>query len=329
MDNTIFAQCVARIRFLETRMLDKAKIEALVESRDFMDSIRLLQDSWYGDYVTLPSYEDGLKKALQDFYREMYKICPVREIVDLLAVRYDGHNIKSLVKGKLSGTDASAMIIDAGTIPAETLKLMVEEDNFRDLPAALRACSEGAIEDYKETRDPQRIDITIDKGIYKYMLEVAGRSGLYYLETVTGLMIDVINIKSYIRIKIQEKGREFLRDVFMPGGRLDFDLFANSLNEPLENFPSRIAYTNYSEWVKEGVEGYIRTKDLGTIEKQADNYIIDYLKKAKLIYFGPEPVIAFMLAKENEMKALRIILTGKKNGVSAEFIRERLRDIYV
>lgn len=54
----------------------------------------------------------------------------------------------------------------------------------------------------------------------------------------------------------------------------------------------------------------------------------NYLKKAKLISFGPEPIIAYIFAKENEIKAVRIILTGKKNGVDPDIIKERLRERY-
>lgn len=329
MDNTIFAQSVARIRFLETKMIDKAKIEAMVESRDFQDCIRLLQDTQYSEYVAMPGYEEGLRLSLQNFYREMYKISPVREVIDIFAIRYDGHNIKSLIKGKLAGIDTSGMLIDAGTIPVDSLKSMVKEENFRDMPKTLRFYVEKAFENYKNTQDPQDIDITIDQGIYRYMLEVAEDSSMDYLTEIIKLMIDIINIKSFIRINIQERGREFMLKVFLPGGNLDRDVFINNISDSLENFANKIMHTNYFKWVKEGIAEFIKNGDLGSIEKYGDNFILDYLRKTKLISFGPEPLIAFIIAKENEIRAIRIILTGKKNDVHPDIIRERLRDVYV
>ena len=35
------------------------------------------------------------------------------------------------------------------------------------------------------------------------------------------------------------------------------------------------------------------------------------------------------LARENEIKTVRIILSGKANGLSEESIRERIREMYV
>jgi len=53
------------------------------------------------------------------------------------------------------------------------------------------------------------------------------------------------------------------------------------------------------------------------------------MKDAKYVSFGPEPVIAYIFAKENEIKLIRIIMVGKINGIDGEVIRERLRENYV
>ena len=53
------------------------------------------------------------------------------------------------------------------------------------------------------------------------------------------------------------------------------------------------------------------------------------MKAAKIIPFGVEPFLAYIYAKETEIKIIRIIMVGKLNNIAAEVIRERLRDIYV
>jgi V/A-type H+/Na+-transporting ATPase subunit C len=329
MENTIFAQSIARIRFLETKMLDRSKLESLVEARDFGDCIKMLQDTKYGEYVTTTDYEEGLKHALEDLYKDMFKTTPLSEVVDILAVRYDAHNIKSLIKGKFLGREMDSILIDAGKIPVEKLKPMMKEENFRDLPKTLRGYVEKALEDFKNTQDPQNIDITIDRGMYEYMLEIAKGSELSYLEQIVRLMIDIVSIKSFIRIKLQDKEKEFLQTVFIRGGHLDIDTFLNSINDSLESFSNKIAHTDHFKWAKEGIGEYIKNGDLGGLERYGDNYLIEYLKKAKLVSFGPEPIIAYIIARENEVRALRIILTGKKNEVQPDIIKERLRDVYV
>jgi V/A-type H+-transporting ATPase subunit C len=45
--------------------------------------------------------------------------------------------------------------------------------------------------------------------------------------------------------------------------------------------------------------------------------------------FSLGPLVAYVLARENEIKTVRIILTGKRSGLPEEFIRERAREMYV
>jgi vacuolar-type H+-ATPase subunit C/Vma6 len=59
-----------------------------------------------------------------------------------------------------------------------------------------------------------------------------------------------------------------------------------------------------------------------------DNMLIEFMKKAKSIALGPEPLIAHYFAREFEMMNIRIILTGRLNALPTETIRERLRVSY-
>lgn len=329
MDYTIFAQSIAQIRVYETRMINRAKIEALVEAKDFSECIRLLQDGQYSKYVAMPSYEEGLKLALEDLYREMYKMIPVKAVVDVLAARYDGHNIKSLIKGKLAGVDTNGILINAGTITVDSLRYAIKEGNYKEIPEILVDYIVRAFDEYRNTQDPKDIDITIDKGMYKYALDIAKNSKMDYLEEIVRRLIDITNIKTFVRIRAQEKGIEFLERALIDGGYVKRDVFISYVNDSLEKFAGKVVYTDYSKWANEGLEEYIRNGDLGKLERYADNFLISTLKEVKLVSFGPEPIVGYILAKENEIKILRIILTGKKNNVNPDTIRERLRDVYV
>ena len=59
------------------------------------------------------------------------------------------------------------------------------------------------------------------------------------------------------------------------------------------------------------------------------NFIINFTKVGKLITFGIEPLVGFMVAKENDIKNIRIILSGKLNKLLPSTIKESVRDTYV
>lgn len=329
MENTIFAQSVARIKVLETKMIDRAKLESLIEAKDFDEAIRILQDSVYGEYVSSNNYEEGLKASLEDFYKEMFKICPVSSVVDLFRVKYDVHNLKTFIKAKLLKKELDNILIDAGSIELLKLKEMLKNETYSDLPNVFKEAVIKAIDEYNNNKNPQVIDIILDSAMFNRQLELAKESNIKYLEDYLMLQIDILNIKTFIRAKEQKREKDFIKQALIKGGKLDIDVFLNNYVEDVENFANKIFHTDHFRWLREGIEEYLKTNDLGRVEKAADNYTISILKNSKFVSFGAEPIVAYMFAKENEIKLIRIILTGKKNKVAPDIIRERLRDIYV
>jgi V/A-type H+-transporting ATPase subunit C len=88
-------------------------------------------------------------------------------------------------------------------------------------------------------------------------------------------------------------------------------------------------YSLYAAVVEEGIQTYQKTDSLTRFEKLADDFLLNNIKQAKYLTFGPEPLAGYLLAKENELKLIRIIMVGKINRLPTEEIKERLRDVYV
>ena len=53
------------------------------------------------------------------------------------------------------------------------------------------------------------------------------------------------------------------------------------------------------------------------------------MKPQKYNPFSVGPLVAYALARENEIKTVRIILSGKRTGMPEASIRERVREMYV
>ena len=69
-----------------------------------------------------------------------------------------------------------------------------------------------------------------------------------------------------------------------------------------------------------------------SIVNREDSYgyeIIQTIKPQKYNPFSVEPLVAYVLARENEIKTVRIILSAKANNLPEDSIRERVREMYV
>lgn len=332
MDVMKFTQAVSRIWVLETRLLDKAKVERMIEANSASEVLRILNETEYSNVsanVKRPEdYENILSAELKRIYDLVYEISPVKDVVKIMNLKYDYHNAKVLLKEKVLGKDLSSMIIELGNLDLHEVKRKIDSDNLKSLNGTLGKGIQKAMKVFEETKDPQKIDIIIDKYMYKELVELNKSLNYKFIDNLVKAMIDSTNIRTLLRIKKQNKGRDFAEEVIVQGGAIDSSKLISLLNESPENIMLKLQSTIYSDLIKEGFEGYIATESASLLEKLSDNYIMELMKDSKLVTFGPEKLLSYIYAKETEIKIIRIIMVGKLNNIAEEVIRERLRDIY-
>lgn len=332
MDVMKFTQAVSRIWVLETRLLDKAKVERMIEASSASEVLRILNETEYSNVSAgikrAEDYEEILSAELKRVYDLVYEISPIKEVVKIMNLKYDYHNAKVLLKEKVLGKDLSSMLIKLGNIDLQEIKRKIDSDNLKSLNGTLGKGIQEAMKSFEETKDPQKIDIIIDKYMFKELVEINKALNYKFIDNLVKAMIDSTNIRTLLRIKKQNKGRDFVGEVIFEGGDIDSSKLISLINESPENIMSKLQSTIYSDLIKEGFEGYIATESASLLEKLSDNYIMDLMKNSKLVTFGPERLLSYIYAKETEIKVIRIIMVGKLNNIAEEVIRERLRDIY-
>jgi len=257
------------------------------------------------------------------------KISPQPYLTDLMGLKYDVHNLKVLLKAKYLEETNHDILFPVGTIQIDKLRAMVTEENFRDLPVALRTAAEQITEEFAVSRDPQVIDLSLDRTLYDMLITAARNERAAVLEGLFVREVDLANIKTFLRVKRMGRNKEFFKKAFLPQGRLTADLFINLLEEPLEFLADRLAMSDYAAVVSEGVREWQEKGTITRLEKLSDDFITDYLQQGKRMPFGLEPLIGYLYAKEIEVKNIRMILVGKINGLPIEAIRERLRNVYI
>ncbi|MGL5151512.1 MAG: V-type ATP synthase subunit C [Clostridium sp.] len=333
MDKMQFNVVIPRIRVLETRLLDKSKLERMIEAHSPEEALKVLSETEYSngsiDLKKPENYEVLLSEEIEKLFTSMYDMCPVKSAIDLMSIKYDYHNIKVIIKGKILDKDFSYMFIPVGKLDVDKLKLDIETDNLSDLSKVMREGIEVTLKDFDETKDPQRIDIILDKYMFKEMKEISAKINDTFVDKYVSAVIDTTNLKTLLRVKTQNKGRDFLNFVAIEGGKIGKDTLLNLYNDTPENIATKLGYTDYAEILKLGIDAYLSSNSANIFEKLADNYTMDMMKEAKFIPFGIEPILAYVYAKETEIKVIRIIMVGKLNNITGEVIRERLRDIYV
>ena len=130
----------------ENRMLRRDRLEQMLSSGSFEEAARLLAEIGWPDLSGKGSaaVSEALAKRQAEIYAEITRFVPEKELVGIFRLKYDYHNLKTLVKAAGAQVSGDRLLSDCGRVPADKLKAAVEEDRLSDLPADMAAAYESA-----------------------------------------------------------------------------------------------------------------------------------------------------------------------------------------
>ena len=333
MKRTDFIQSVTRTKVLETRLLKKDIIDRMIESDETSEALKVLSETEYSGSlkgVSSPAdYERILSNELVRVYELMREISPNHLVVDLLALRYDYHNLKVMIKGKLYNKFTNYLIIPVGTVPTQVMNLAYNQGDYSQIPREFKLAIEDVEKDFELNQDSQRIDLLLDNHYFNHLFNMAKETEIDLFINYVKDMIDFINISTLIRLRKQNKDISFAKDVILENGNIKKDYIIDVYEDPLEDLIEGFKDSKISESLVKGLNSYQKTGRLSNFEKYKDNYLMDLNLPSKNINIGPEPIFSYIIAKEAEIKTLRIIFVAKINKLSPNVIRERVRELYV
>ena len=327
--DTDYLSISARIRVMENRLLTKNRMERMLEARTDEETAKVLSECGYGELTDLsPTAVDAaMVRARDALCRDLEQAVPDRRLVELFQIKYDYHNAKVLLKGAATGAKADRLLTGGGRYDPKKLAENVAAGTLEEYSPTFRAAVTEAAEVLKETGDPQKADIRLDRAWFEEMAATAKESRSAYLQGCVALMADAANLRTAVRAARMGLDETFVGKALVPGGTVKEEVFrttkAAELDQALKNTPLAQAAALGAERAEPG------SGSVTAFEKACDDAVTAYLAKAKGVPFGEAPVAGYLYARETERTAIRTILSGRAAGLSADTIRERLRDLYV
>jgi V/A-type H+-transporting ATPase subunit C len=139
-----------------------------------------------------------------------------------------------------------------------------------------------------------------------------------------------------LRLYILREPLETLKAALTCEGFIKKGDFLRLYTQDLAVFLHRLEYVSkrgqpvdYACFLREPLQRLERERSFLYIEKAMHDFLMQALRPAKYISFGPEPLVAYYLAKVNEMDLMRMVILAKLNAVSPEVVKERLSLAYV
>lgn len=321
-DKYIYA--VARIRALEMSLFSQAVIEQLIAQKTYADCLQFLGEKGWGDTEAgVQDVETILNRELEKTWTLVKEMVSDQTVFDVLLIQDSFHNLKAAIKTVVDGEVQANIFYDNASVSGEALVEIIKDKDFRSLPESMRECALEAYECLVHTGDGQMCDVIIDRAAMRAMLAAAEKNGDALLKEYAETVVAVANIKIAVRSVKTEKGLDFMRRAMEECQTLNVERL---MRAALSGMPDVIKYLEETPYSG----GAAALSDSSSaFERWCDNRIIEAIRPQKYNSFTIGPLVAYVLARQNEIKTVRIILTGKLNHLPDDAIRERVREMYV
>jgi len=141
--------------------------------------------------------------------------------------------------------------------------------------------------------------------------------------------IDLANLKIFCRAKYLELPYEKMERLLLQGGFVDVSVLLGGFDLSFGEIGERLHASGYqSVWIQ-ATDDLVEKETFVALEREFENFLMGYLKKAKFIVFGPEPVFAYAQAKKKELQLVRLLGVGKLNQIPPEALKDRISETYV
>ena len=201
------------------KLLKKADLQTLAESRDLEELMTRIKNTIYGDAIsnvqkpyTSQGIESGLRGHLAEVHYSIAKTAGDSDILDAYYMKFIISNLKQILKGKVLGKSQEEIETHINLRAEELIKqrdVIIKALVSKDLEETVASLNSVQFSDeiskaaslYNETKNLQVFDIYFDKILYKQLGRALKNTRDREVIKLVGMDVDFYNLLSVIRGK--------------------------------------------------------------------------------------------------------------------------------
>jgi V/A-type H+-transporting ATPase subunit C len=326
--DTRYGFAVGRIRVLEKRFLTKQLLNRLILSASAEEAGRILSEAGYGrDVDNVRSWGQVEALIRLEWRSALELICQLsRDSIwtDLFRKRIDFHNLKVVLRESAINEQQDSSLRGGGLVETEMIRNAVQSETEKPLPPFLQNAVDHYHELSDQKRDWQEIDTFIDRTEFQEWQDVIDQYPNPFLKSWRLLESDLVNLRTFFRLKILNQKELSLEKGWISGGRLNPELLNSLITESWEEVLRVLGKTSYGELITRTVRQIGAGQPFSQWERMCQEARLQLIEMAKNCGFGIEVLFAYFIFKEIEISAVRRIVVGRANGFPKETIEEGL-----
>lgn len=318
-----YTYAVARLRALETHLFSSAVLEQLMACRDEESCLALLQEKGWGDPSEKPDTDRMLARETEKIWETIESMHVDMSVFDVLRYPDQYQNLKAAIKEICREGHHPGIYVAGTAISGEQMEKILREKEYSRLPEHMQAAAKEAYETLLHSRDGQLCDVIVDRACLEAIRKAGEQSGEKLIREYAEDTVAIADIKIAVRAQKTGKSAEFMKRAMAPCKNISVDALAHAAAGGFSNicdYLSTVGYGECAEQLKISPSAF---------ERWCDDRIIQTIKPQKYEASSVGPLVAYVLARENEIKTVHIILSGKASELPDGKIRERIREMYV
>lgn len=328
MPQPSYPYACARISALEKGLLNSQTIRRMAEG-SLEDAMRVLLDARYGNLpdATSEDCERMIENVRRQTAETVLELSPDPAVTDLFLLETDALNLKILIKARLLGS-TEPPFVEGGLFSRERLNTMTEAQEYGELPTAMAEALSQLEKKLKIQAEPQLVSVMVDYGYLKHCLTVSSGLKDAFVRQYFAALCDFDNVITFFRMRAMGAQKEDLKEMLLPSAGVSaqalidaYELSAETLNKALSGSVAKGA-------LQDGLSRMLISGNIATLEKVRDDYLLSLVNSHRHEAMTIFPIVGYLLARDREAKAVRLILTVKRNGLDDGVITERLRELY-
>ncbi|MDI3542423.1 MAG: V/A-type H+/Na+-transporting ATPase subunit [Candidatus Atribacteria bacterium] len=330
--DTRYAYLVGRVRALEVSLLTQKTLENLLRSENLDQALRGVAEIPYWGEVfqnISPRIYDIDKVLMTHYWQTIQEINshpPGDKIARFFIWPFDFNEMKLILKYRIAGKTLEEAY--PTTLDVVRVNRFLGGETREYLPDLWVKAITDSLEAYENYRVIQAVEMVLDRHYLEQTYFLAQNIESKVLKNWLLAFVLLAYLRAVFRARYQERKGELVRLLFFPQPLFPEGKLIEMLNASPEKVAEEVSNFGFDFLLPE--KGIFRNDPsyLAEIERNMDNYLLDFIRSYRWKAFGPEPVFGFLWAQNMDVKNLRLVLEGKYFGLENEKIKNKLRECY-
>jgi V/A-type H+-transporting ATPase subunit C len=287
-------------------------------------------------YSGVDLVEYALNRNLARHFGDLLRFAegPLYDRIARYLRKFDAWNVKTVLRGIYSEAERDAVEVDlirAGEFDDRRVDELLAAP---DVESAVEALSgtvfeeplRAALEDYEATGSLVPLENAVDRAFYENLL-----TDLRGDDTATELYVEFLRAEIDFRnlrnaLRLARSGADLdPADYFIEGGRLFSAAELSTVRNDTEEIVARVREGPYGDDLDEALDSLEGAESLIEFERAVEAALLSYSDSLSNVYpLSICPVLAYVIAKEREVKNVRAVARGREAGLDPEAIQQEL-----